>query len=166
MLANTLRKRREALGMTQAELAKALDVTPNTVARWERREMAIAHPGMVRSVLAMLAKERKEKKVETTDYSGWKIYVHVPEDALFGKDDLLEEVDVYQSLARYCELTDEALRERFPGADVETTISSGVSTRAYINAHGVEETPEGIQEAVEAVSDSVWEKHEWVVFES
>ena len=40
----TLRKQRKALGMTQIELAKALGVTGNTVARWERNEVGIPEP--------------------------------------------------------------------------------------------------------------------------
>ncbi len=41
MTPNELRKRREALLLTQAELAARLEVAPNTVARWERGERAI-----------------------------------------------------------------------------------------------------------------------------
>ena len=36
-----LRERRLALGLTQQALADKLKVTQNTVARWEREEMAI-----------------------------------------------------------------------------------------------------------------------------
>jgi transcriptional regulator with XRE-family HTH domain len=38
-----LRSIRERLGWTQARLAAELDVAPNTVARWEREEIAISH---------------------------------------------------------------------------------------------------------------------------
>lgn len=40
----TLRTRRKALKMTQVELAHALGVSPNTVARWERDEVGIPEP--------------------------------------------------------------------------------------------------------------------------
>jgi transcriptional regulator with XRE-family HTH domain len=40
-----LRERRQALGLTQQALADKLKVTQNTVARWEREEMAI--PGFL-----------------------------------------------------------------------------------------------------------------------
>lgn len=36
-----LRARRNSLGLSQSQLAEHLSVTPNTVARWERDEMAI-----------------------------------------------------------------------------------------------------------------------------
>jgi transcriptional regulator with XRE-family HTH domain len=36
-----LRKRREALGLTQQRLADRLGVARNTIARWERQERAI-----------------------------------------------------------------------------------------------------------------------------
>ena len=39
-----LRKRRKVLGMTQVELAHALGVAPNTVARYERDESGIPEP--------------------------------------------------------------------------------------------------------------------------
>jgi transcriptional regulator with XRE-family HTH domain len=39
-----LRMHRKALGMTQVELARALGVDPNTVARYERNEMRIPEP--------------------------------------------------------------------------------------------------------------------------
>ena len=39
-----LRARRHDMGLTQRELAAALKVTPNTVARWERGELRIADP--------------------------------------------------------------------------------------------------------------------------
>lgn len=45
MLTGTeLRARRTKLGLTQSELAEKLEVSANTVARWERDEVGI--PGM------------------------------------------------------------------------------------------------------------------------
>jgi transcriptional regulator with XRE-family HTH domain len=49
-----LRAERQARGLTQRQLAEALGVTTNTVARWERGEMAIKFPRMVAAVLAQL----------------------------------------------------------------------------------------------------------------
>jgi len=39
-----IRAFREKLGWTQMALAEAIGVTSNTVARWERGEMAISEP--------------------------------------------------------------------------------------------------------------------------
>lgn len=44
MTGTQLRKVRERLGWTQAEIAYRLGVTPNTVARWERGEISIGQP--------------------------------------------------------------------------------------------------------------------------
>jgi transcriptional regulator with XRE-family HTH domain len=44
MKGTALRKRRKALGMTQVQLARALGVAPNTVARYERDESGIPEP--------------------------------------------------------------------------------------------------------------------------
>jgi repressor LexA len=41
MSGDELKRRREQLGMTQEQLAQALGVAPNTVARWERGERSI-----------------------------------------------------------------------------------------------------------------------------
>ena len=50
-----LREFRHQLGLSQARLAALLDVTPNTIARWERGELAIASPRMLRLALERLA---------------------------------------------------------------------------------------------------------------
>jgi transcriptional regulator with XRE-family HTH domain len=47
-----LRERRAALGLTQQGLADKLEVSRNTVARWERDEMAI--PGFLHLALKTL----------------------------------------------------------------------------------------------------------------
>ena len=39
-----LKRIRKGLGLTQKELAEELGVSANTVARWERDEVAIAEP--------------------------------------------------------------------------------------------------------------------------
>jgi non-specific serine/threonine protein kinase len=46
-----LRSRRQALGLTQAAMAAMLEVTPNTLARWERSEVAARNQAMIRTVL-------------------------------------------------------------------------------------------------------------------
>ena len=47
MTPTELRERRIQLRMTQLELAAALGVTRNTVARWERGELVMARPEMI-----------------------------------------------------------------------------------------------------------------------
>jgi transcriptional regulator with XRE-family HTH domain len=56
--------RRKALGMSQARLAIRLGVSVNTVARWERRELGIAHPEMVRLALEAMEREQRETAIE------------------------------------------------------------------------------------------------------
>jgi DNA-binding transcriptional regulator YiaG len=49
-----LRKERERIGLSQLDLARKLSVSPNTVARWERGELKIEHPGMLQLALKSL----------------------------------------------------------------------------------------------------------------
>ena len=49
-----LRRRRRALGLTQADLANRLAVSANTVARWERGELRVGRPRQVARTLARL----------------------------------------------------------------------------------------------------------------
>ena len=49
-----LRRERDALGLTQAELGRRLGVNPNTIARWERGELKIEHAGMLQLALRAL----------------------------------------------------------------------------------------------------------------
>jgi DNA-binding transcriptional regulator YiaG len=44
MKGDELRRIRDRLGWTQTEMAEALGVTRNTVARWERDEVSIREP--------------------------------------------------------------------------------------------------------------------------
>jgi len=53
---NDLQKQREALGYSQVELGRKLSVSANTVARWERGELKIEHPLMLRLALAALGR--------------------------------------------------------------------------------------------------------------
>lgn len=48
---------RQKLALTQAALAEAIGVTSNTVARWERDEMAISEPAA--RLIEKIAKEHK-----------------------------------------------------------------------------------------------------------
>jgi DNA-binding XRE family transcriptional regulator len=54
-----LRAKRHLLGMSQAALATALGVSPNTVARWERGEMKIARPELLEVSMKNLAEVGK-----------------------------------------------------------------------------------------------------------
>jgi transcriptional regulator with XRE-family HTH domain/uncharacterized protein YuzE len=49
-----IRKERERIGLSQLELARKLSVSPNTIARWERGELKIEHPGMLQLALKSL----------------------------------------------------------------------------------------------------------------
>ncbi len=57
-----LRERRLALGLTQQGLASKLKVSRNTVARWERDEMAI--PGFLHLALKTLECEAAKANVK------------------------------------------------------------------------------------------------------
>lgn len=50
-----LRAARKRLGWSQKRLAGALGVPKNTLARWERGEVRIRHPDVLRLALEMLA---------------------------------------------------------------------------------------------------------------
>jgi len=49
-----LRRARERLDLTQEQLAALLDVTANTIARWERNEVPIKHAKMLKLALSAL----------------------------------------------------------------------------------------------------------------
>ena len=53
-----LRQERKKLGMTQKELAQALGVAPNTVARYERDESGIPEP-VARLVMLLRSKRKR-----------------------------------------------------------------------------------------------------------
>lgn len=58
-----LKRDREALGLSQAELGRKLSVSSNTIARWERGELRIEHPAMVQLAMAAL-RNRGSRSVE------------------------------------------------------------------------------------------------------
>jgi repressor LexA len=62
MKGTELRKIREELGLTQDELAKALSVAANTVARWERGERKI--PNHLPLAMKTVVAEQQAKTVE------------------------------------------------------------------------------------------------------
>jgi len=59
MKAKELREIRKQLGWSQRQIAEAVGVTANSVARWERGEMAIAEPAA--RLLRMIAAQNKGK---------------------------------------------------------------------------------------------------------
>jgi transcriptional regulator with XRE-family HTH domain len=58
MNGEALRKRRKELGLTQIELANAIGVAPNTVARYERDESGIPEP--VARLVMLIQPKRKQ----------------------------------------------------------------------------------------------------------
>jgi DNA-binding XRE family transcriptional regulator len=64
MTGKELKRARDVLHMTQAELAEALELHKNTVARAERDELAILKTTelAVKYLLVMESKKRREKK--------------------------------------------------------------------------------------------------------
>lgn len=56
--AGALREWRQLHGVSQGQLATMLDVPINTVARWERGEVAIRHPQILALALQALASAR------------------------------------------------------------------------------------------------------------
>ena len=59
MTSGEIRALREKLGWTQVALAEAIGVTSNTVARWERGEMAISEPAA--RLLQKIAAEQRSR---------------------------------------------------------------------------------------------------------
>ena len=57
-----LKRERETLGLSQAELGRKLSVSSNTIARWERGELKIEHPAMLQ--LAMGALRRSSQQAD------------------------------------------------------------------------------------------------------
>lgn len=62
MIAAELRARRVALGLSQEALARRLDVSMNTVARWERGALHPAHPRMLQALLDVIEREIEEQR--------------------------------------------------------------------------------------------------------
>ena len=62
-----LREARKRMGMTQAELAKALDLPRGTVQRWETGEVGIRHPKMLELALRELEREHRHGNTDTMD---------------------------------------------------------------------------------------------------
>jgi transcriptional regulator with XRE-family HTH domain/uncharacterized protein YuzE len=65
-----LKREREQLGMSQLELGRKLSVSPNTIARWERGELKIEHPGMLQLALSSLRSDRIPPRVQRSVVPG------------------------------------------------------------------------------------------------
>ncbi len=57
MKAEEIRAKRIELELTQVELGTRLGVAGNTIARWERGELAVEHPEMLRLALSALSEQ-------------------------------------------------------------------------------------------------------------
>jgi|GEM_PF-801565 len=69
MLHTELKSRRLALGLTQRQLASAIEVSPNTVARWERGELAIDRPNVLRFILNEMQRDRAARGADWLPYA-------------------------------------------------------------------------------------------------
>ena len=56
-----LAKRRRRMGLSQVELAAALGVHWNTLARWERGALTIVRPAWLKAMLDVIEREREER---------------------------------------------------------------------------------------------------------
>lgn len=64
-----LKARRLALGLTQRQLASAIEVAPNTVARWERGELAVDRLGMIRYILDQMQRDKAARGDDWLPYA-------------------------------------------------------------------------------------------------
>jgi transcriptional regulator with XRE-family HTH domain len=59
-----LKRRREALGLSQAELGRLLGVMQNTVSRWELGLVVIRHPDILDLALWAIEEQRRQASPE------------------------------------------------------------------------------------------------------
>lgn len=64
MHGSELQSRRNKLGLTQAQLSAALDIPKNTIARWERGELPIQHPTMLRLALQQIDHQQMNRNYD------------------------------------------------------------------------------------------------------
>lgn len=65
MNGSELREKRKQLKLTQEQLAQELKVTANTIARWERSEMAI--PPFLELAIKTIEREKGEQTAESEE---------------------------------------------------------------------------------------------------
>lgn len=63
MTPKEIREARYGLGLSQNELGELLDVSRNTIARWERGEIQPEHPRMLELALSALTTKRRKIKI-------------------------------------------------------------------------------------------------------
>ena len=88
LTADTLRTRRLALGLTQAELARSLRVRANTVARWERGEQQPLYPTRVMADLVRLERRPKPDQPRASTIGR----LPLPLTSLVGRQDSVNQV--------------------------------------------------------------------------
>jgi transcriptional regulator with XRE-family HTH domain len=88
----TLRRRREAIGLTQGELARLLGVYQATISAWENGSRGIRHPVILARALDVLALDKMEADGVLTpryrDREVWARYgLGEPRELLKGRED-------------------------------------------------------------------------------
>jgi transcriptional regulator with XRE-family HTH domain len=89
-----MRQRRAALGLTQAALAELLGVSTNTVARWERGELTIRNPRLVKMALDRAAARPLRAQAPSQSQTNWRSGRHLPQQhwRLVGREHEVEDI--------------------------------------------------------------------------
>jgi DNA-binding XRE family transcriptional regulator len=85
MTPDELRDRRKALGLSQSGLGRALGISPNTVARWERGEQRLGNPSLVRLALDGLAHAAAVPDAATGAHDRGSANLPAPTSSLIGR---------------------------------------------------------------------------------
>jgi predicted ATPase/DNA-binding CsgD family transcriptional regulator/transcriptional regulator with XRE-family HTH domain len=101
-----LRLARQALGLSQVALARKLGVAPDTLARWERCELPIRNPTLVRLLLHKLGATRSARSpTQTRRPAAPRPALPRPPTVLVGRDRELAEVSAFLQRANVRLLT-------------------------------------------------------------
>jgi len=145
----TLRVRRRALRLTQAELAERLAVSANTVARWERGELRVGHPRQVARTLVRLERSQRGVGDGSGGQRAGRRPQHAaerPQYAMLGRPRHNLPVELSSFVGREVELT--RLADRLGTARLLTLVGPGgvgkTRLALQVGSHALESYPDGV----------------------